>query len=290
MLRSAVLAAVLADLPGIARAQSLRDARSIAPPRAPSPTPLVQNAPPAAPVGTTIPVGESLQSLITKLVVEEIPHEYENTKKWGGTKRVMSGLDWELDGIKVETRRQWKEANHGTWSRYKLRLVEPERTFEVRIENLRDMGDNVAAFDLIGIAQLDCSGRLSKWQRGVQLVSLSGEANAKVRLLAHVEVKMAIDPRTFPPDILLSPKVTSADLALQEFELRRLSKAEGPLVKQVGEVLEEGVQDYLAEHRQKLTDKMNAQIEKKRSKLRVPLSQLTTSAWGQWFEDFLGKK
>jgi hypothetical protein len=76
--------------------------------------------------GSEIPVGESLQQFITHLVIDEIPHEYENTKKWGGTKRVMSGLDWDRDGLRIETRRQWKDANHGTWSRYKLRLVDPQ--------------------------------------------------------------------------------------------------------------------------------------------------------------------
>jgi len=237
-----------------------------------------------------IPVGESLQQFITRLVVDEIPREYENTKKWGGTKRVMSGLDWELDGIKIETRRQWKAVNHGTWKRYKLKLVDPEKTFEVRLENLRDLGDNRAAFDLIGVAKLDCSGRLSEWRRGVQLLSLSAEADAKVRLVAHLEVKMGLDPRTLPPDILLRLVVTSADLQLQEFELRRVSKADGPLVKQAGEIVEEGLQEYLAEHRQKLADKINTQLEKKRDKLRVPLSKLTTSAWGEWFSDFFEKK
>jgi hypothetical protein len=198
----------------------------------------------------------------------------------------MSGLDWDRDGLRIETRRQWKDANHGTWSRYKLRLVDPQQTFEVRLENLRDLGDNIAAFDLIGVAKVDCWGRLSEWRRGVQLVSLSGEADAKVRLVAHLEVKMGLDPRTLPPDILLDLKVITADLQLQEFELRRLSKADGLLVKQLGKVVEEGVQEYLAEHRQKLVDKMNAQIAKKRSKLRVPLSKLTASAWGEWFDEF----
>src|SRR6187200_48390 len=110
--------------------------------------------------GTVIPVGESLQRYITELVLDEVPPEYENTKKWGGTKRVQSGLKWEREGIKIETHRQWKQVNHGTWSRYKLKLVDPESTFEVRLENLRDLGDSTAAFDLIGLARIDCTGRM----------------------------------------------------------------------------------------------------------------------------------
>ena len=113
------------------------------------------------------------------------------------------------------------------------------------------------------------------------------KADAKVRLVAHVELKMSPTGDAFPPDILLSPKVTSADLQLQAFELQRLGAADGPLVKQLGEAVEEGAQDYLAEHREKLAEKMNKAIDKKRDKLRIPLSKLTTSKWGKWFGEFL---
>jgi len=236
--------------------------------------------------GVAIPVGESLQQYITTLVLEEVPREYENTKKWGGKKRVQNGLKWEREGIKIETHRQFKEVNHGTWSRYKLKLVNPEETFEVRLENLRDLGEGVASFDLIGVARLDCTGRMSQWQRGVQVISLGAEADAKVRLVAHIELKMSPVGDSFPPDIQLSPKVTSADLQLQAFELQKLGAADGPLVKQLGELVEEGVQDYLAEHREKLAEKMNKAIDKKRDKLKIPLSKLTTSKWGKWFGEF----
>jgi hypothetical protein len=267
--------------------QSLREARAI---------PIARPAPAAAPAtpmpveGSTIAISESLQQYITHLVLEEVPPVYENTKKWGGTKRVMSGLDWEQDGLKIETRRRWKNVNHGTWSRYKLELIDPEKTFEVRLENLRDLGDNTAGFDLICVAKLACWARMSQWKRGVQLISLSADADAKVRLVAGVELKMAVDPKTFPPDIVLDPKVTSADLQLHEFELQRLGLADGPVVEQVGELVEEGLQDYLAENRVKLAEKMNKQIDKKRDKLRIPLSKLTKSKWGKWFGSILDAK
>lgn len=269
-------------LPGPVVAQSLREARAL-PVRKAATAPATTPQPVA---GSTIPVGESLQQYITSLVLEEVPREYENTKKWGGKKRVATGLKFEQDGLKIETRRRWKEVNHGTWSRYLLTLVEPEETFEVRLENLRDLGNNTAGFDLIGVAKLTGTGRIAEWRRGVQVISLSGDADAKVRLVAQVEVKMTLDPKTFPPDILLSPKVTTADLQLQQFELQRLGVADGPVVKQLGELVEEGLQDYLAENRVKLAEKMNKQIDKKRDKLRIPLSKLTTSKWGAWFGRF----
>jgi hypothetical protein len=289
IVRAALALVLLAFAMSSVPAQSLRDARSFVRPSQPTVQPAAATLP-VAEAASTIPISDDLQKYITRLVIAEIPHEYENTKKWGGTKRVMSGLDWEADGLKIETRRQFREANHGSWSRYKLKLVDPENTFEVRLENLRDLGDNVAAFDLLATARLDCTGRVAEWRRGVQLVSLSGEADAHVRLKAAVEVKMTLDSKTFPPDILLQPHVTDAQLELVDFEMRRLGQARGPVAHQVGEIVEEGVQDYLAEHREKLTEKINQQLEKKRDKLRIPLSKLTTSRWGDWFGDFFGSK
>ena len=309
-LRMAVLAAIFVALCGnkYSAAQSLRDARGYPPRR--SPTVVRQQPPPAAAItpavlapatiaaatpatnsAAEIPIGEGLQQYITQLVVEHIPHEYDNAKKWQGTKKVVSGLDWEVNGAKVETRRQWKEVNHGTWSRYHVKLIDPERELNVRLENLRDAGNNIAAMDLIAVARVECTGRMARWQRGVQLISLDAEATAKVRLAAHLEVKMGFDPRTLPPDILLSPVVTTADLQLLEFELHRVSKADGVIVKQFGEAVEEELQAYLAENREKLAEKMNAQIEKRKDKLRIPLSKLTASStWGGWFSDFFGNQ
>lgn len=273
--------------PSLALGQSLRDARTFA-------TPTNVAAKPASaaltPPVETYPVSDELEQWITELVLEQVPREYASNKKWGGKKKVMSGLDWELDGVKVETRRQWKEVNHGNWSRYRVKLIEPEKQFRIEIENLRNNDDGAAEFDLIVAAKLDCYGQVAHWQRGVQLVSMSVEADANARMIAHVVVKMSLVGNTFPPDILLQPKVTSADLKLDDLKLRRVSQADGPVVKSMSGLAEEGVEEIMQEQRDKLVDKMNAQIVKKKDKLRIPLSKVTTSKWGKWFGEFFAVK
>jgi hypothetical protein len=275
-------------------AQSLRESRAYAPTKTPgkpeSPLPAITTSSPAdhpsSTTNSTIPVGDSLQQLITKSVIEHAPREYENNKKWGGTKRVMSGLDWEFEGAKIETRRQWREANHGSWSMYRVKLVDAAEKFQVRLENLRDVGDNTAECDFIVLGTLHCFGRLAEWRRGVQLYSLSAEGEARVRLQSHVSMKMVFAGDALPPDILLSPKFTSAELILEDLQIQRVSRAEGPLVKQLSGLVESGVDDYLADHRQQLVDKLNAQLAKKQDKFRIPLSKLVESPWGSWFGDY----
>jgi hypothetical protein len=278
--------AVIGMLPQVAWSQTLRE----------SPTPVLRStsprpAPPAttSPAATTeriIPVGEALQQTLTRWVLAEVPREYENTKKWGGTKRIVSGLDWELDGLKVETRRQYREANHGSWSRYRLALRDTEQ-FQTRLENLCDRGDNTASCDLVVQGNVDCFGRIAEWRRGVQLISLSAEGTARVTFQAHVETHFGLDLRGLPPDIVISPRVTTAELKVDDLRLTRVGQADGPLVRELSDVVERGLDDYLAEYRTKLVEKLNQQIEKKRDHLRIPLSQLTSSPWGTWFQDFL---
>ena len=291
MLRHLLLC-LLFTLPGAAWGQSLRESRPLAIPKLPQQKQVVEpSAVVASPAGKEIPFGESLQKTITQLVIEQAPREYENKKKWGGTKKIMSGLDWEIDGVKVETRRQWKEANHGSWSMYRVKLIDAEDKFQVRLENLRDVGDSTAECDLVVVGTLSFYGRLSEWRRGIQLYSLSAEGEARVRLQSHLTMKMSFDLRTLPPDIVVSPKFTAADLILEDLKIQRISHADGPVVKQLSGVVEHGIDDYLADHRQQLVDKMNAQLEKKQDKLRIPLSKLVDSPWGSWFGNFFqGKK
>jgi hypothetical protein len=268
----------------LVNAQSLRESRGYTTTKESKP------AEPTAPLpGKEIPVGEALQRTITHLVVEQLPKEYENTKKWGGKKRVMSGLDWELDGLRVETRRQYREANHGSWSMYKLKLLDEDQ-FQVRLENLRDMGENTAECDLILLGKIGCLVRKAEWCSGVQLFSISAEGTAHVKLKAHAAVKMGFDPRTLPPDILLSPHITTAELVLDDLTLDRVGQADGAIIKQMSDVVEHGIDEYLTDYRDKLAEKMNQQIKKKEDKLRIPLSQFVDSPWGKWFGDFFGQK
>lgn len=259
-------------------AQTLREARG-----QPVAATSAQPTQPPEPVGKEIPFDDSLQKYITNLVIEQLPAEYENKKKWGTTKRLQTGLDWEFHGLKVETHRQMKEVNHGTWTAYKLRVIDAADTFQVRLDNLRDVGDNTAECDLTVAGNISCTGRIAEWRRGMQLYSVGVEGVARVKLVAHIAVKMGFDLRTLPPDILLTPRVTRSDLILEDLRLERVGKAEGIFVKQLSSVVEKGLDDYLAEHRDKLTEKMNQQLEKKKDKLRLPLSTLVKSPWGNWF-------
>src|SRR5688572_551283 len=91
---------------------------------------------------------ESFQAWITDLVRDQLPEQYEKKKNWGKTKRVFAGWDVEADGLKVETRRRWKEANDGTWTSYRVTPIDPDKHFAVRVERIEQLTGNKVRLQL----------------------------------------------------------------------------------------------------------------------------------------------
>jgi hypothetical protein len=226
----------------------------------------------------------SFNQLVRTLVLLSAPLEYENTKDWGHTKRMWDGLKVSRRGLKIRTKRRWKDARHGTWNRYKVWLIDPDRHFDFELANLRLTDDNQVAFELTVDARLGAFGRLSEWQYDVQLYSLSAEAEARIRLWISFELSARLDTDTFPPDVVIQPMVSDAKLQLVDFRLHRISDADGPLVKQLGKGISEILEDELRKRRGKLVKRMNLQIAQNEDDLRFSLTRLYNSGWQQVLE------
>ena len=138
-------------------------------------------------------------ALVTRIVLENIPHEIVDEDDWGKTDRVWDGVRIWWEGTRLETKRRWKTVNQGTWERYRVRLIDPDERFQIQIENLRPLEDGRVAFDAQVDAALDVFARVSQWQRDVQLFSLSANATAVVRLRVSCGLAMKIDPTRIPP-------------------------------------------------------------------------------------------
>jgi len=220
---------------------------------------------------------EEFQELVTAIVREQLPDKYEKTKNWGQTKRVWAGLKVERDGLRLETRRRYREVNDGPWQKYRIDLIQPGKHFHIELANIRQ-AENKVLGDIAVVAKLHAFGRHSQWEWGVQLFSISADATARVRLKAAVEVTTRIDATKIPPDLILMPRVISADLTIVDFELERVSDLHGPLVESLSSTVREVLEDKLAEKRQKLVEKINKSLAKRQEKFRLSASKLLTDA------------
>ncbi|HEX5105380.1 MAG TPA: hypothetical protein VFV87_16290 [Pirellulaceae bacterium] len=225
---------------------------------------------------------DEFQGWISDLVREQLPQQYEKRKNWGHTTRTLDGISIQLDNGKLKTHRKYKQANDGTWQMYRVDLVDPEEKFEIRVANLRELEDGRVGLRITAVASLQAFGRQTLWEHGIQIYSLSAEADARVRLTAEAAIASRLDPTRFPPDVYLLPEVTAAKVEILEFKLRRISDLHGPLVRSLSHTVREELEAKLAEDNAKLVAKLNAAIDKRKEKLKLSAADLVTTKWGKF--------
>jgi hypothetical protein len=222
---------------------------------------------------------EWFQAMVRRIVRENVPDRYVVDKDWGKTDRRWDGLKIRREGFQIRTNRRWKEVNHGTWRRYEIIQIDPLTNLRLRIENVHDAGDGNVAFEVSLASKLRALGRQSKWTKGVQLYSISVEADADVQMRIWCQVGMELDFMKLPPDVLLVPRVAQADLDITSFQLDRVSKFDGPLVEQFGKQLHKVLRAKIEDKRTRLPEKINRQIAKNEDKMRFSISDFAANRW-----------
>lgn len=221
-----------------------------------------------------------LHNVVSDLVRDVMPHEYEQTRGWGKTEDLVRGLYVKREGWRIKTHRTRKPVNHGTWTMYRVELIDPDEHFQVRWENVRQVPGQRLAFELQCTARVRIFGRLSEWQQGVQLVSLSAEAEADIRLTLACEVSPRLEMSRHKFGLTLDPTVHGADLQITQFRLQRISQLDGPLVRALSSSVREILEDEIARRREKLVLQINRQLAKHQDKASVSLFELAETARG----------
>jgi hypothetical protein len=219
------------------------------------------------------------QEWIRGLVRAQLPDHYEKKKNWGHKAPAVRGLSIQLDDGRLKTRRKYKDVNDGTWQMYRVDLIDPDEKFDIHIANLRSLDDGRVGMQITAVASVKAMGRQVLWEKGLQLYSLSAEADARVRLTAETAVATQLDPTKLPPDVYLKPEVTAAKLEILEFKLRRISDLDGPLVRALSKTVRKELEDKLAADNAKIVAKLNKAIDKKEDRLKLSAADLVKLNW-----------
>lgn len=222
---------------------------------------------------------EEFQTFVTQLVREQLPHEYEKKRNWGTTKRVFSGVDVGLDGLRLDTKRKFSDKNHGTWQMYFIKQVEPEKNLAVRIDRVQELDGGQVACEVSAVGRLHCFGKQVQWERGVQVYALSADCEATVRVKTRTILRPRLDATKFPPDVLLLAKVERAEIEILDFELQRVGEFDGPVIRSFSKTIREILEDRLAADHDKIVVKINEQLTKKQDKLRLKWADLLKTPW-----------
>jgi hypothetical protein len=236
----------------------------------PPPQPLISQPTIVSPTTATPPapnIEESLSAIVQQLVIESLPRQFTDDKKWGKTAKVINGLKIESDGGGLKIRKHTHQVNDGLWEEYRAELIDPKKELQIRVENVHPSGPNQTSLRLFLAARLRGEAKLEQWKDGVKLLNVSTEAVCKIEARLDMDVRWNWRPGTLFGDMTVEPKVTAADLRLVEFDLEKVSKLQGWAARELGDGLKPTIAKQLHREEPKLVEKLNAAIQKKQGHL-----------------------
>jgi hypothetical protein len=205
------------------------------------------------------------------ILIEALPEEIEKKDDWGETRERLSQLKLKNDGLKLRFEKTTKPVNHGLWKQLVVVPVDPMKNLQFRILEARGNG-SVVAFQVLVHTPLVATARVERWRTGVKMLNFSTEADATIEMRVAGELQYGYTTEGGTKYLTLRPRVTAVDVKLIEFDLRRISKAAGPLVHDLGDMLTDPLADQLDKHEPKITEKVNKSIAKRQDRLKIPVS------------------
>lgn len=217
------------------------------------------------------PLSPEVTEFVRGLILLSIPENFSDTSKWGTEARIQSGLNMDLEGLRLKTSRRWKDVNHGSWRRADEQLKNPADTFQIKLMLLPHDEPELRRYHLQAVATIRATGRQQQWNYGVMLWSISAEAEFDIALDVELDVRQQISVKDGRPQWSLTPTVETAAAKVTRFSLRRISHSKGSAIREFGSWFEGLINDRVSRMNNKLPDKINRKLAQKQDRLVVPL-------------------
>ncbi len=231
------------------------------------------------------PTPSELQELshwVRWFALKNLPPNIEDNRKWGKQRKVYDGVDMKWDGLRLDTKRRWKLVNHGTWSRYFIEFVDPANRLQIQVISLQPHATGKSFSTRIKIvAPLKVFARVSQFQRDIQWISVSVQADATVALEAAFDIGIRVNPLVFPPDVEFHPQATEAKVRLEEMEVHRISQIRGDPAEWLGQGIRKILDRKLADYNDKLVEKINTSLAKQKDRMRLSAQDWLSSAFNK---------
>lgn len=204
---------------------------------------------------------------LKNIIQDNLPETYQDNRQWNKQREVFNGVHIKMDGLNLETHRNRKLVNAGTWTRYEISFVEPEKNLQIDFKRLDAIDSDTVAFEVVVVTPLDIYGQMAEWARDVKLISLSAHADAVVRLTLSGKVNFQLNMLKLPPDVSVRPVIDEAQVELLSYRVRRISKLDGDAAKVLGKGMRGVIDEKLEDVNKTLVAKINRQIEKRKDKM-----------------------
>jgi len=226
-------------------------------------------------------VKPSLAVALRQLLLDSLPEEYEDHDDWGQTKRVASGLKFKTHGGKLRVETRTKEVRHGLWKKYRATLVDPQKQLQLRIGDVHRESAGQIAFQVVLSARLQGEARVERWRQGVKMLNIMSEAETTIEARLDCQLAAHLVPGKYLAGVALEPKVTAVSLRLADFDLQRVSQLDGAAAHELGNSLRETIQRELRDQEPKVAVKLNQEIAKRQSSLRLSPEEWVVAGWSK---------
>ncbi|MEL6111131.1 MAG: hypothetical protein AAFU85_34420 [Planctomycetota bacterium] len=232
-----------------------------------------------------IPVGSSLQSpqearrtvqSLIDFALGLAPRSYSSDKHWDKRKKVWAGVELHREGLRLKTKRRWRDVRHGRWTRYEVTFPGDESKPPPVNATVREVlpktdpeGQVTWVIKSHLTTPLDFSARIERWNLGAKWYTFTVTGHMRVSLTLTSTLTTGLDYSELPPAMVIDLKVSAAQLTLDEFHVDRISKVGGEVAEQWGKIAEKVANEILIEdYNEKIVSKLNRSIEKHRNDLR----------------------
>lgn len=225
----------------------------------------------------------ALSRIVESIVRESLPQTFENDKHWDKREEVFSGFKVRSDGLNVRISKREKSVRHGFWRKYAVSLIDPERTFRLRINNVQPVGQGRFTFEVVADVRARVTARFEHWNYDVKLLNGSTQADASLRLRADCSLKWQIENNTDQgPTVVLDPDVVNVDLELNDLDVRKFGKLTASLAQVLGDGLTDAIEELLQTQEKSIRKQAWKEIDKHRDDLRLSLEQFAPWLSKEW--------
>src|SRR5690606_29510385 len=137
-----------------------------------------------------------------EIALAELPEQFVDESDWDLEKTFISRLRFAGKPLKPKIEKVKTQKRHGTWTRFKGHIPEPEKNLEISIRNLRTKGEETR-FEVITRFPITGEAELKQWARGVQLMGVSVVADAELEIRMDLRIVTRLVP---------TPLLATADL------------------------------------------------------------------------------
>jgi hypothetical protein len=192
----------------------------------------------------------ALSRLLHKIVVSQLPEVFQDDTGWGRTIPLPERLRL-MRLRKVILVNGQPEVPHGNWRKVRVKLDDPNRDLKIQVRDLHPVDKSTYHLTVEVEAALRAALEMQQWQKGLLLLNVAGQADARVGMILDCDVVLSLKSAGLAPEVKVEPRLTGLKLELKDFDLRQVEARrlgavlEGEALREVGNDYRGVLQDLL---------------------------------------------